>query len=129
MSLRGSIGTLSEILRTYHVLDEKLKTIERDIIERDIKELASEFKEVRIEHIKLEGRVARLEEARETIKAEVRKELAEATHKHEMDFLRIQMDLKVAYTKAEAELKTTPPSQPSLPPSSPDSDSKPDNQG
>ena len=101
--VQGWLSTLHEMLRTYHVLDEKLK-----IIERDIHELSSEFKEVRLEHIKLEGRVARLEESKETIKAEIKRDVAEAVHRHEIEFIRLQSKMEVAYAKAEAEMKNAP---------------------
>ena len=111
MSIRNSLGTLGDILKTYHILEEKLKNIDKDI-----KDLTAEFKEARKEHVSLRtehanlaakvvGLEARLEAGRETIKAEVRKELADEVHKHQIEFMRLQMELKGAFHEAQAEMR------------------------
>ena len=99
MSLKDLISSANDILKTYHTVSQNITSLERDI-----KDLTTEFREIRIDHIRLEGRVARLEESRETIKAEMRANLAESLAKHESEFIRAQARLEIEYAKAAAEL-------------------------
>lgn len=81
------LPAINEALKQYHLVEEKLKVLEQDSLE-----LLKTFNEIRLEHVKLEGRVSRLEESRETIKAQMHEELAKAIK-----------EIEIASVKADAE--------------------------
>jgi chromosome segregation ATPase len=70
MNTPGWISALQEALKLYHTIDDKLVRLLDDV-----KDLRQEFGTIRTKQMELDGRIHRLEEARSTLKAEVRAEL------------------------------------------------------
>ena len=110
MSIKDLIGSLNEAVKTYHIIDQKLSTVEKDLARLNI-----EFANIRLEHVRLEGRVSQLEEARKTIQAEVRADMAEAISRCEVNFARAEAQMKVEFIQATHNVLSTPRKK--LPPS------------
>lgn len=90
MNLGSTAGTVAEIVKTCANIQLQIATTEKLL-----KELKDEFSAIRVEHVKLEGRVSRLEENRETLKEQMSRIADKAVAEVQVMKASIEADLKV----------------------------------
>ena len=101
MSLLGGAGkALAEIVETCANIKLQLA-----IMEKSINQLKDEFAGIRLEHVKLEGRLSRLEENRETLKEQLERIADNAVSKVEIMKSAIEADLRIQNATVVNEMK------------------------
>ncbi len=90
MNLGSTASTLAEIVKTCANIQLQIATTERLV-----KELKDEFSAIRLEHVKLEGRVSKLEENRETLKEQMSRIADKAVADVQIMKAAIEADLKI----------------------------------
>ncbi|HEX8550629.1 MAG TPA: hypothetical protein VF681_03640 [Abditibacteriaceae bacterium] len=103
MGAKDILSTLSAVLKTYHTIEQSLEGIDKSV-----ESLTDEFKLLRGEHMKMEGRIACLEESRKTVSAEVRADMAEHQRKVEGDLNRVVRDLQIDFIKTNLQFQSMP---------------------
>ena len=90
MNLGGTAGTVAEIVKTCANIQLQIATSEKLI-----KELKDEFSAIRLEHVKMEGRISKLEENRDTLKEQLGRIADKAVSDVLIMKASIEADLKV----------------------------------
>lgn len=88
---KGFVSTLSMVVKTYHVFEERL-----DQLAKDVERLASRVADLERRDAEMAERLARLEESRSTLKAEVGQEISQ-----------VIADIRVRFAEQEAQRTLT----------------------
>ena len=90
MNIGGTAATVAGIVETCANIK-----LQMSITEKAVKELKDEFSAIRLEHVKLEGRVSKLEENRETLKEQMSRIADKAVADVQIMKASVEADLKI----------------------------------